>query len=264
MRLIATLRRLGRNGSSGTAFGRCELAELLTAGGLILTVLLAYLQIQKQHRSSFRLQEEHLRNELKVQIYNEVSEHLQTAANALGRAESEYRSALLFLDSQQSGPVAKSTQTSEDITKAASAASRAISKLLILFEKYEIVFLNFSAIQREFGDQHRHLLEANWKLSSKLMMYLPMEGLPEEAASVFPFKPKPEDLEEMEALFSSYAAVVNDTQGYILDVQVEAQNELLGKLFGRHVLPRNPDDPSVKVLKRDLQPRSERPKGRWV
>jgi hypothetical protein len=238
--------------------------EFLTAGGLILTVLLAYMQIQKQHGNALRLQAEHLRNKLKVQIYHEITAHLHKTARAQGRATSSYRSAVTSLRSNHENPAIQLTQTSNGLRRAHERASRSVSSLLILFEKYEIVFAHFGSIQRQFGDEHRRLLDANWKLTGKLMMYLPMDDLPAETKTVFPLKAKRDDLSELEEMVSEYLSVLEELEGYILDVQVEAQNELLGNLFGRVVPQRNPADPDVKVLQRDAEPRTERPKGRWV
>lgn len=47
------------------------MSELITALGLVLGVLIAYLQIQKNQRAGLQLQEAHLRNELKLKLYEE-------------------------------------------------------------------------------------------------------------------------------------------------------------------------------------------------
>lgn len=68
------------------------MAELLTAVGLILAVLLAYMQIQKTHAANIRAQEAHLRDQLRVRIYEEASTTFHNASRLVGRCNTDTRS----------------------------------------------------------------------------------------------------------------------------------------------------------------------------
>jgi hypothetical protein len=74
--------------------------------------------------------------------------------------------------------------------------------------------------------------------------------------------PTKDDVARLQDLADAYLAATGDLQGYIIDLQIEAQNELLGDLFERQLPPRAPGDEAVKVLARDPEPLHQRPRGR--
>ena len=71
------------------------MAEILTVGGLVITVLLAYLRLQKQEQSNLRLQERHLKNQLHLEVYDKVADVLDDAAQAMARSGSLVRSIMM-------------------------------------------------------------------------------------------------------------------------------------------------------------------------
>jgi len=227
---------------------------VLGFGTLVITVLLAYSGI----RASLRLQEEHLKNELKVRLYPEIADALHRTAEALQAAALGYEVTVGDLKRRTETGTGGSQRTSEELADRHRDAARQVTALLMVFEKYEIVFARFAGIRRQFADEHLRLLTAHSTLFSRLLLFLPsVQG------TVLPHQPRLQDVAELEVLAKAYRDVEGDLQGYILDASVEAQNELLGDLFKRQLPSRNPLDSSVKVLKRDYTPQRTREPGRW-
>jgi hypothetical protein len=201
------------------------MTDFIEVASIIVTVFLAYIGIQRQQQASLRLQEEHLKSELKVRLYPEIAEALHRTAHALHNAAWGYENVVNDLkrrpESFASGPL-KSSAELADLHR---DAARQITDLLMVFEKYEIVFARFASMRREFSEEHLRLLDAHSSLFSKLLPFLPNEtwaGSP----GAFPFQPGQEDLVELEGLAKAYRDVEGNLQGYILDASVEAQKRI--------------------------------------
>jgi hypothetical protein len=220
------------------------------------------MQIQKTHRGNISAQREHLRNELRVSLYEKASGVFQNASITIGRAETTIRSAVMSLDMMAKGvPLAPRT-TVQDTIEAHSGLSDAVSQVLRTLEQYEIAFSRFQSFRREFSESHQAALNAHVPLFAKLSGFIPSEH--QESGKVLGPRaiPTKDDVKDLKALADTYLAAAGDLQGYIIDLQIEAQNELLGELFEHQLPPRAPGDESVKVLARDLDKLRERPRGR--
>ncbi len=240
------------------------MTEILTVGGLILGVLVAYWKIQQTHKANIQAQEAHLRNQLKVRIYEHSTSTFEHASDLISKSQAGTEATIISLRMGATGYPFSPTDTWQELTDAHSAALRAVTDVLKKLEQYEIAFARFGSIRRELSEGHRTSLEAFGKLSSKLAVYLPNTH-PETGAALPPITVlKKKDLPELEQLHEGYRNICNDMACYIVDLQIEAQNELLGSLFDHTLPPRHPEDPDVKVLTRDADAPTERPQGALV
>lgn len=140
----------------------------------------------------------------------------------------------------------------------------ATTRVQMMMERYEIVFLHFHDAHRALAEGHREAMDAFQPLHSKLLTVLPLPHPTVANSTVGPLTgPTELDLDELESLATAHLDAVGTLEGYVLDLGVGAQNELLGDLFDYTVPPRRPADPEVKVLKRSDLPATERPEGRW-
>jgi hypothetical protein len=235
--------------------------NLLTAAGLILAVLLAYMQIQKTHKKNISAQREHLRNELRVSLYEKASAVFQNASSTIAQAENIIRSAIMTLDMMANGVPLTPRTTVQDTIHTHSGLSEAVSQVLRTLEQYEIAFSRFQSFRREFSDSHKAALNAHVPLFAQLSGFIPTEH--HESSTLGPrAAPTKDDVKRLKALADTYLAAAGDLQGYIIDLQIEAQNELLGDPFEHQLPPRAPGDESVRVLARDPEKLRERPRGR--
>ena len=235
------------------------MTDLLTAAGLILTVLLAYMQIQRNQRAAIELQEAHLRNELKLKLYEKAAGIFHAASDRIRRLESVIRSVMWELQAVASGLGMPQTTTHDDILKTRSEATEGVASVLIALEQYEIVFSRFASFRRQLSESHSRLLDVfnNWW--TKVVEFVPFQ------AKLGPLtKVSAESVGELETLQKALNDVCGDIGGYLIDLQIEAQNELLGDLFGRQLPPRAPGDPTIKVLTREATHLSKRTPGRLV
>ena len=155
--------------------------------------------------------------------------------------------------------------TAADLARAHHDGFRALSRLLLRLEQYEIAFTRFRTVRRHLAEEHRQYLETFSRFLSRISKFLPLtpEGggyIPQAGLA----DPTSEDIAELKELQQAYGDACGDLTSYILDLQIEAQNELLGSLFDHTLPPRHPEDPDVKVLARDPDAASERPPGRLV
>jgi hypothetical protein len=65
--------------------------------------------------------------------------------------------------------------------------------------------------------------------------------------------PSPGELHQLKHLIDNYYEAMNEIAGYIFDLRVEAQNNLLSNLFQNRVPQRKPLDPKHKVISTDAE-----------
>ena len=252
-----------------------DVAQIVAAGGIIVTVLLAYVQMQKSQRATLEaqersqratlaVQEAHLKNQLKVRIYEHSTSTFEQASDLLSKSHVNTISVVSTLRMAVEGLPFTPGKTVQELADAHYAAAGALSAVLRKLEQYEIAFARFGSIRRGLAQGHQMFLEAFSRLSSKLALYLPNTHPDTGAALPSIATLKKEDLPGLEQLQKAYADICGDMVCYILDLQIEAQNELLGSLFDHELPPRHPKDTNVKVLTRDTKAQTKRSPGNLV
>ena len=241
------------------------ITEVLTAAGLLLTVLLAYLQVQKNHIAALQLQEQHLRNQLRLQLYEKSTVVFFDASSRLSKAASQYRPVLNAITLYvEKGVGSGAMEPGMPFAEVVHDAHHHLTKVLLFLEEYEMVFARFRTIRRELSTANTKLLLTHAEFWGKLMIYLPSRD-PKTGLLLGPVVlPGPPEREALERMHSSYESICNDLSGFFIALQIETQNELLGGLFSRQLPPRHPADPEVAVLGRDEDDNFVRPPGHIV
>ena len=240
------------------------MTDFLPALFVILTVLLAYSQIQKTQAANIRAKQAHLRDELRVRIYEGASATFEKANRLVGRSKIDTLWVVSTLKMELDGSPTSLRKTSTDLDDLHLDAAHALSDVFLKLEQYEIAFSRFRTIRRELSEEQRRFLEAYHKLSGKLSLYLP--NTDPAAGKPLPrlANPTTENITELDGLQHAYGDVCSNVESFVMDLQIESQNEMLGHLFERQLPPRHPLDPKLKVLKRDPDDAAERPPGRFV
>jgi len=232
-------------------------------------------QMNRQHKDNSKLQRDHLKSKLHLQIYHEISESIFETENAIigamipptllaQRLALNYQSrAELGRDSLEIG------MTSATLLDDSHKATESLARMLRIIERYEIALPTFQSLRRRAGQ----LVE---RISSEFDMFLevvspflpmrvPGDGAKDSGAPKLPLRhPQKEDLEKIGKAARQYSGVCRDATAFCMDLRIASQNHLLSGLFGGTVPPRNPMDPSVEVFGLDLKPLEKRPPGRVI
>ena len=240
------------------------MTEVVFLGGLVVTVLLAYRQIELNHAATLRSQEAHLRDQLKVSVYEKVAGVFQHCAEQVNTASGEMQSVVSTLRLALQGIPVTQRFTSTQLLDVHDNAQRALTRVLLVLEQYEIVFARFASIRRQFSDENKRLLDVHVRLWGALVPLIPIVDASSGRTTPALVAPTQSVLDVLEPLATAYIDACGDILGYFIDLQIEAQNELLGHLFQHQLPPRSPGDPRQKVLVRDAVEPTERPRGHIV
>jgi hypothetical protein len=130
----------------------------------------------------------------------------------------------------------------------------AVVNLFKTLESYDIITPNLGIFRIALSSASHDLNNAFTLLFSELLRFLPVD-VPEdrvkELGIIEPPMPTQDQLETIEHLADQYYKATVDVGCYLYDLSVEAQNILLGKLFGHRLSPRQPSDPKIKVISTD-------------
>jgi hypothetical protein len=228
------------------------IGHVLTLASIVAGVLIVTWQIAKQHRNSLRLQEEHLKNELRVKLYERLADAVEEASSAMSASLSAARRAMMPFELPRPIAGAPDRDAAPALSNSRDRVTAAITKLQVVMERYEIVFPGFVDMRTALGEEFKAFLTVHWDLCSCITIFLPMRADdPESQAAVDRLFPRPAadaDIIRLKDLHSRFQDVCYNMEAYTADVRIEGQNVLLGRLFARTLPPRKPLDPSVKVL----------------
>ncbi len=223
----------------------------LTAVGMIISVGVVLYQLGKQHKSSLKLQRSNAKEELKLRVYEAISEKALAFAEAELEAGSYARSITHELESHVH---ASSTGFEPSITELRAdrlsqlhyIASSALTDLIVAIENWEIAFPAAELFRVALSSANHDVEETFHSLFQNALPLLPTD-LGEKGLHVPPL-PATKKLEELKEKSKTYSEARTTLRTYTHDLTVEAQNLLLSKLFKRRVNIRRPIDPSYKVV----------------
>lgn len=227
-------------------------AHTLMAGGTVIAVLLVYLQVQKQHKSTLVLQEEHLKNEIRLKIYERIADSVEECSKLIGVAVSEARNAVTIISAGDRQQVENLPQTGMSIIQAKHVATGAVAQLMRVIERYEIAFPGFVEMRLGLSQGAQEVNDVTVPFIGKASLYLPIETSDAEGRQVRlrPLVvPEESDISELNHIHELFDEALHKLEAYTADVQIEAQNVLLGNLFNRQIPARQPGDPRYRVLK---------------
>lgn len=220
--------------------------------GIGVTIWVVTAQLRKQHESNLAVQQEGLRNQLRLQLFQSITKRLDEAIDLLLKSGFKVGGVVRTYELRSKGVRLDIETTAEELSEVHHTAHEAFTKLIKLLEAHEMVFPEAIPMKNALSEEMNHLLEAHSKFYSKAILHLRLPAHLEAmipGKPVFPLEPKDEDLKEMEVLANDYQQLCWDFVGYVADLRAACQNVLLGSLFDSRVPERMPPDPNVRVLR---------------
>jgi hypothetical protein len=201
------------------------------------------------------LQRENAREALKLRIYETLIQRIRALSDANIEAAMYVFGILPAIESFQREhsagnrpvPVEQRVPTFSALH---SKAGRCLAELIVEFECWSIAFPGLSVFQVALNAAAYDVRESFSPLFSALLPILPMDPPAAQTGKptiVHP-SPSPEAFLALKHLVEKYKRATDEIGNYILDLTVEAQNNLLHGLFEERVQPRQPLDPQHKVI----------------
>ena len=126
-------------------------------------------------------------------------------------------------------------------------------KIVGCTERWQIIDPRIKIFRTAIAVVQEDIETAFTPYSSFVMGVMPLE-MPEHPVqgTLFPWQP-PDDqkVKELERLGEALQEVLTTLLAYIIDIQAEMQNLLVGELFNTKIPPRRPINPKFKVLQLD-------------
>jgi len=223
----------------------------IAAAAIIVSVAAMLWQLGKQHKSSLKLQRNNAREELKLQIYERLSDKVRAFEKVQRDASSYADSILRGLESHMHAISvgAKWPETklrADQLLDVHYKASSALTDVFVAIENWEIAFPAAELFRIAFSSANHDVEMAFHPMFFECMKVLPTDlG---QAGTHVPALPTVEKLEELKQKTKAYTGARSTLAMYAHDLIVEAQNLMLSKLFKGRVKRRNPIDPSCKVV----------------
>jgi len=237
----------------------------------ILTSLIIFLQINRQHKNNIVLQKENNREKLKLEIYKEYRKKISVAANKLivtninaGMLMANFNTFERQRSTQHSTGI-KPLQLSERapvFSKMHFSVLRAISDLMSFIEEYEIINPNLEIFRTAFSYASHCITETYNPLHLILLEFLPHDvPLKDQSKAgvdvIIPNAPSKEDLARIKKIVTPYIESLSEAGCYVSDLSKEAQNICIGSLFSNHLPPREPIDKRHIVISTEPQKAAE-------
>jgi hypothetical protein len=221
-------------------------------------VLIIVWQMGKQHRNSLELQKENFREELRLNIYKELGDKLEDTSSAFQKVGMYVFMLPMSIKSfkrkvDQGLKPSPMKERAEEFSQLHFKAKNSMVELFRMFEKYQIVNPNFSIFQLALTAASYDVDQTLSKLHLELLKYLPTDVDPDRVREVgtkviVPSMPNDDQLKTLEELINAYWDATSNVLSYLIDLRIDAQNILLGKLFENKVSPRRPLDPKRIVI----------------
>jgi hypothetical protein len=223
----------------------------LTAAGMVLSIGIVLYQLGKQHKSSLKLQRNNAKEELKLRVYEILSDKarafVEADSEARSYADSIYRDLNSEVHSSNIGLSRSTTKLRANrLSKLHYSASSSLVDLIVAIENWEIAFPAAELFRIALSSANYDVENAFAPLFQDVIPLLPTD-LGELGLHVPPL-PTAEALKQLDTRIKSYNESRSTLSTYTHDLTVEAQNLLLSKLFKRRVGIRKPIDPSYKVV----------------
>lgn len=215
-------------------------------------------QLAKQHKNSLALQRENAREALKLQVYEKLIPQIRKASHCICGSGMYAFTIPIHLDiyfSQQSSGFSPNpvTDRAQELLRLHGEASSSLVELIEEFESWGIAFPGIEVFQVALNVVSFDMRESFHELHTALLPALPFDIPMSPGSSVTMGSTRqpsllPGQLESLKSLVDRYKAATDDAASYLYDLTIEAQNNLLSNMFQRRLPPRNPLDPSCKVI----------------
>ncbi|MCD6163795.1 MAG: hypothetical protein J7K40_15470 [candidate division Zixibacteria bacterium] len=237
-----------------TVVSKLDIKSLINILAIAVSASLLLWQLKKQHKNNIELQRENNKDKLKLEIFKEYSKTITDAREKISSIQGAAYNITTSLTSYSTlvsmginpSPISQREVIFRD---AHDAASIALTDLMFLVEKYEIINPNLKIFSAAFGCAHYDMWKTFPPFLEILTEYLPydvpkinQEGL--DTNVIIPKTPSEDDIKKVSEIAQPYIENLIDAQFYVYDLAREAQNILLGSLFNRRIPIRKPVDPN--------------------
>lgn len=233
---------------------------LKITGFLVLFGVVLF-QINRQYKSNLKLQQQHFKDKIKLQIFKEINERITVATNTYVELSSKVHLVVTKIDNniflKKEGVKPKPLlERSSDYIDYHSSFSKSVIELVYILEKYVITDRIFEIFNMALQSSNYELEKTFQPLNKSLLKLLPVD-VPEEKQQslgtnvIVLQKVSDQDLVELQNHLDSYNNKLVDLCCYLHDLKVQAQNILLGGVFDNKVSPRKPKDKKIIVVAKE-------------
>ena len=235
-----------------------ELDSIVNIVGIVIGAMLLVWQMGRQHKNNLKLQKENFRDELKLEIYQKLGEKISLASDKRIKISTMARTTAISLDSYffmlssgvQPKPVPERVQNFHDGYR---LLTDSILSLIYMLEDYEIANNSFRIFNMAIQSCNHDLDKSYMALHAALLNLLPIDVAENQQEKVgtdviIPKGQTKEAILNLKDLSDSFNEKTMDLGCYLYDLQVEAQNTLLGGLFEQRRATRKPTDPRYVVI----------------
>lgn len=238
------------------------IGHAITAIGIVVAAVTVVWQLGRQHRSSLLIQSDNVREELKLRLHEILIQKVRALSNAnIEAAMYVYMIPFNVKNFQRQcelglypSPI---NERAPEFLRLHTEATNTLVELIQEFEAWSIAFPGLEVFQVALNAANYNAREAFTPLFATLVKVLPMDP-PENAP---PNVPRPvvldpisaEEYAQFKILVDRYKDAMDEIGCYVHDLTIESQNNLLSGLFERRVPPRQPIDPSLKVITTDTK-----------
>lgn len=224
---------------------------VMSSVALVVGFILLSWQLRRQHENAMRANSRQTQERLKLELYNKIAERIEATRSPLV--------AVSALPTSFVGELTWRTQVWSDTTRIPesrrlsdlgaeyAATSRSIILLMSVLETHAVVMPDFSVFRDRLSKVHQQVALICGDFSQAASAFA---GSAKEGPIRWP--PSAEDMKILSSLAAGVRVAGLDAIAVVWDLRVEAQNYLLGDLFGRKVPAREPRDPTSEVTRIQL------------
>ncbi len=216
--------------------------------------------IRRNHELSLALQKANFRQQVNLDLFREIRPVISNVISDTSRADTTVRllpgniSRYWTIRAQTDFEPSPIYERSQQLLDERSQADESLMKLASLLSSHSLAVPAFKTFAQVLHDQMERIRESHSKWFSEMLKWLPVEvvrTLPNGAKYVETHPrhvPSAEDIRRIQELTDEHLERCGDMSGYVYDIGIEAENLLVGTLYGRSKLSRKPLDSRIPVL----------------
>jgi hypothetical protein len=233
--------------------------HLVTFVCTVIAALMIVYQLGRQHKNETARQNENSKDQLRLQIYQEISMQLARADDLVNKAYLHVglvhtHSAIYAAQAAQGLNPLPVEERPLALHAEHHVATHEVIGVVFLIEKYVVVHPDLDIFKLAFGSCLHDASEALDQMTRFMFGRFPTE---DDAGNLHNVRMLSDDeLNNLHLLASAYQKAMSELMGYLGDLRVELQSLLLGRLFPNTIPRRRPADSQIKVI--SLEPSAVR------
>ena len=209
-------------------------------------------QIGRQARHAVEQNRQNEATKLKLQIYQEILRSIDQASHPMAKLHVELLDLIAHLralhDVRPARVLNPPSQRFSEFSATTASASKAWGRLMQIVEQWVVIDPRLDIFREAFAASGHECSKASHSdLIPLLVRILPQDN--PATGQPYPWQPPSEqDLNALQPKVERVCELLTDRSAYLQDLQTEAQNLLVGDLFGNKAPPRKPPDPRRLVI----------------